>query len=111
MGKPLIWMLIPNEIAMKLRGLLLSASVNEKVANCIVGQLSIEMLSTGLKTGASDVLIIGNGKVLFYEFKLEHNNQQKNQIEFQQSVERLGHTYRVIKSLDQFKECIKHDCQ
>ena len=103
----LAWILLPNEVAMKVRGLLLQCNVSSKIISQVVGFISQDMQSLGLHPGASDVIIaMPNGVTLWCEFKLPTNNQQPNQIEFEETVTKLGHTYVVIKSLDQFKDVI-----
>ena len=63
------------------------------------------MKRIGFLAGVSDNIILAdNGRTFLVEFKLPGNNQQQNQVEFQQRAESLGHTYIVIKSLDDFKE-------
>lgn len=71
------------------------------------------MKRIGFLAGVSDNIILADGgRTFLVEFKLPENNQQPNQVEFQQRAESLGHTYVVIKSLDQFKEfCSEHFTQ
>lgn len=99
---------VPNEMAMQARALMISNGMSEKLSDEITAQLINNAKNTGFKAGVSDLIILGYGKVFFVELKLPTNNQQQNQIEFQKRAESLGHSYVVIKSLEQFKEfCIK----
>jgi len=78
------------------------------VSNNIITK-AVSMIVDGMKrigflAGVSDNIILAdNGRTFLVEFKLPGNNQQQNQVEFQQRAESLGHTYIVIKSLDDFK--------
>lgn len=100
------WILVPNEIAMKVRALLVAEGVRIQLINKIVGALSRELVATGLCAGASDVIIVLPGKTLFCEFKANANTQQQNQVDFEQSVKELGHEYHVIRSLEQLQSII-----
>ena len=61
------------------------------------------MKRAGVLAGASDLLIIAERNVLFLEAKKKGNKQTELQIEFQKAVERLGFTYKVFHSLQEFK--------
>lgn len=98
---------VPNEIAMKVGGILLSIGVSNTIVDKVVAIVSSSMKSVGLLPGVSDTVIVGNGRVFFVEFKLPTNYQQDNQKEFESRVTSLGHTYVVIKSLDQFQKFVK----
>lgn len=100
------WILVPNEIVMKVRALLVSEGVRTQIINKIIGALSRELVSTGLCVGASDVIIVLPGKTLFCEFKIGDNTQQQNQVDFEQSVKGMGHEYHVIRSIEQLQSII-----
>lgn len=100
------WILVPNEIVMKVRALLVSEGVRTQIINKVVGSLSQELIATGLCTGASDVIIVLPNKTIYCEFKIGDNTQQTNQIEFEQSVVGLGHEYHVIRSFEQLQSII-----
>jgi len=72
---------VPNELAAKRRD----------IAICI---------------GASDLIVVLNGKVLFCELKTAYNSQSPAQIAFQATVQALGFEYKIIRSLEEFKEYI-----
>lgn len=62
--------------------------------------------ATGLLPGASDLVVVLPGIVLFMECKDEKGRQSKAQIDFELSVNRLRHNYHVFRSLEQFQEII-----
>lgn len=61
------------------------------------------MKRSGTLAGASDLIIVAERAVLFIEMKTEKNKQTALQVSFQQAVERLGHTYAVCHSLQEFQ--------
>lgn len=66
--------------------------------------------SVGLQDGVSDNIIIApRGKVYFIEFKTPTGTQQDNQKEFQKIVTDLGHTYYIVRSLDEFRSLVLND--
>lgn len=103
----LAMMLVPNEIAMKVRGLLISEGVNPRIISKVIGIMHDSMKSTGLLDGASDNIIIAHEKVAFVEFKIGSNTQQPNQKDFESRVTKLGHAYVVIRTIEDFKEFVK----
>jgi len=67
-----------------------------------------KLQATGLRPGVADfIVILPAGRMLFIEFKLPNGVQSDVQKEFQSIVEALGHTYKIIRSLEEFKEYIK----
>lgn len=60
----------------------------------------------GVRNGASDLVVVLSGKVLFIEMKDAKGNQSDVQNDFESVVKNLQHQYHVIRSLDQFKELI-----
>ena len=61
----------------------------------------------GALAGVSDLIIVADRAVMFVEMKTPENKQQKTQIEFQHNVERLGHTYVVCHSLNEFQLAVE----
>lgn len=54
------------------------------------------------KKGSSDILgLTSDGKMLCIEVKTGRATQQKNQINFQKTIEKFGGRYVVVKSVDQ----------
>src|SRR5690606_36647568 len=106
----LIWFLVPNEIASVVGGVLKSMGVSQRVITKAVSMIVDGMKRIGFLSGVSDNIILADkGRTFLVEFKLPGNNQQQNQVEFQQRAESLGHTYVVIKSLEQFKEFCRNE--
>lgn len=61
----------------------------------------------GVVKGASDCEFIDyDGVVWFLEFKLPGKKQEPEQVEFQEEVEKRGHKYRIIYSIEEFKQFI-----
>jgi hypothetical protein len=100
----LIMFVVPNETAMKLAGILKAIGIPSRTVSDIVARIMKTLKSIGLLEGVSDNIIVAQDKVYFIEFKLPNNNQQDNQKDFESRVSELGHTYIVIKSVEQFKE-------
>ena len=57
----------------------------------------------GLLKGVSDLIIIGLEQVFFIEFKSETGRLSDAQIAFKMKVEDLGHTYLVIRHINDLK--------
>jgi len=106
----LIWALVPNEIASVVGGVLKSMCVSQRIITKAVSMIVDGMKRVGFLAGFSDNIILADGgRTFLVEFKLPGNNQQQNQVDFQQRAESLGHTYVVIKSLEQFKEFCRNE--
>lgn len=56
------------------------------------------------KAGISDLIVIGNNRIIFLEIKTKTGRQSKSQKEFQAICEKYGVIYRVARSV---KEAIK----
>lgn len=98
---------VPNEIASLVGGVMKGFGVSNTIITKVVSMVVSGLRSVGLRDGVSDnVILAPNGKAWHIEFKLPNNNQQPNQVEFQEIVTKLGHEYRIIKSLDAFKELV-----
>ena len=65
------------------------------------------MKREGLLAGAADLLIIAERAILFVEMKTEKGRQQETQKIFQQNVERLGHSYKICRSLSDFQMTVE----
>lgn len=64
------------------------------------------MMSTGLLSGVSDLIVILPNRILFIECKNETGKQQHTQIDFMQSITSLGFEYHVVRSLSDFQNII-----
>ena len=53
----------------------------------------------GLRAGASDLVLVLRGKVVFVEVKTEKGRQSESQKRFQMVVEELGHRYEIVRSV------------
>ena len=62
-----------------------------------------QMKKEGVMAGVSDLIILIEGAVLFVEMKVKGNKQQPSQIAFQKAVERLGFSYAICHSLQEFQ--------
>lgn len=60
----------------------------------------------GVLGGVSDLIVVIQGRVLFVEIKTESGTQSDAQKRFETNVNTLGHTYILIRSLDEFKSFI-----
>lgn len=56
--------------------------------------------------GVSDIIVVMPNRVLFVEFKSLEGSQSLDQKRFQNKLERMGYTYAVVRSINQFKELI-----
>jgi hypothetical protein len=77
---------------------------NNKAKNAIEGN---KMKAMGVKTGVTDLVLIGNKKVIFVELKTDAGKQGKEQKIFEHQVTELNQTYVVVRSLTDFKEICK----
>lgn len=100
----LVMFTVPNEIAVKVGAILKQIGIPAKMVDKVTALASSTLKSVGLLPGVSDNIIVAKDKIYFVEFKLPTNYQQDNQKEFESRVTNLGHTYIVIKSVEQFKE-------
>lgn len=69
------------------------------------------LLHEGLRAGVSDlVIMLPQGRTLYVEVKLDKTlltdktYQTEHQAKFQATCEHLGHTYRIIRSIEQFAD-------
>jgi len=70
-------------------------------------------IAAGEYAGASDLLVIHYGKVIFVELKTpeayakkKNHGQSDAQIKFQGHIENIGFPYYIITSLEEFKNII-----
>ena len=81
---------------------------------CIPNELSrgnIKARMMGIRNGASDSFLIMPNKVVFIEFKTLIGKQRAEQLDFQLSVENLGHKYYIVRTLEQFQEIVEYELQ
>jgi hypothetical protein len=64
------------------------------------------MKSTGLLSGAADLVVIYFGTLVFVELKTETGIQSAEQKAFELRVNQCGYPYYLIRSLDQFKQAL-----
>ena len=62
------------------------------------------MKGTGTLAGVSDLIFLHNGKTIFIEVKTDKGKQTDYQKDFQLKVEKQGHLYVVVRSVD---DCLK----
>lgn len=62
---------------------------------------------SGSTKGVADIMIVHNGKVFNIEVKMGKDKQSKDQIKMQESIEKSGGIYMIVKSYDDFLEKIK----
>jgi hypothetical protein len=67
---------------------------------------AVKLKATGMRAGVSDLIVVLDSKVLFIELKIEKGIQSDKQKEFQEIVTNLNHKYKIIRSLDEFKNFI-----
>jgi hypothetical protein len=59
--------------------------------------------STGLTSGASDMVLVMPNEVVFVEVKDEKGKQSESQKKFEEKITKIGHRYILVRSLDEFK--------
>ena len=59
--------------------------------------------ATGVVAGVSDLIIVRQNEIIFVEVKTEIGKQSKEQKKFQETVEKLGFKYLLVRSLEDFK--------
>ena len=60
-------------------------------------------IATGLKRGASDLIVLFPNRVVFCEVKTPTGVQSEAQKDFQEQVENLGFEYILVRSLLDFQ--------
>lgn len=77
---------------------------NNNSHNRLAGNIAKAM---GVVSGVSDLeLIAYGGRTIYIELKVGRGEQSPEQIDFQTAVEERGHTYRLVRTLDEFKSLI-----
>jgi len=69
-------------------------------ANFLNVKTRMLMMSSGLLSGVSDLIVLLPNKALFLEVKTKTGRQQDTQKVFQKNVEALGFEYHLVRSLD-----------
>ena len=67
---------------------------------------TMRKLATGLKSGASDLIVLFPNRAVFCEVKTPTGKQSEAQKEFQIQVEKLGFEYILVRSLLDFQNKI-----
>lgn len=66
----------------------------------------MQLMQMGLLPGVSDLIVCVPSRVIFVEVKTETGTQQQNQRDFQEVITRLGLTYILVRSLEDFQQQI-----
>lgn len=74
--------------------------VDNNSVNSIVGS---RKKALGVCKGPSDFILVLSGAVDFIEMKIEGGYQSPEQKEFERKVTERGHKYKIIRTLDEFK--------
>ena len=69
-------------------------------------QETLVKLAMGILPGASDLLVVLPGIVLFVEVKRPGEKPRQNQCEYRDTVTVLGFRYEVVTSLEEFQSLI-----
>jgi hypothetical protein len=77
--------------------------VQNKARNAVEGN---KFKAMGVVKGVSDLILILPSRVIFIELKTEVGKQSPEQEQFQEKVQRRGHLYIIIRSLEEFQEFI-----
>ena len=67
---------------------------------------TMRKLATGLKRGASDLIVLLPNRAVFCEVKTPTGVQSETQKDFQEQVEKLGFEYILVRSLLDFQNKI-----
>ena len=67
---------------------------------------TMRKIATGLKRGASDLIVLFPNRVVFCEVKTPTGIQSEAQKDFQEQVEKLGFEYILVRSLLDFQNKI-----
>jgi hypothetical protein len=62
----------------------------------------------GLRSGVSDLIILGNKTILFMEVKTDTGRQSKAQVLFQSIVEKFGFKYVVVRNVKDVVDSIQN---
>lgn len=58
--------------------------------------------STGLTTGAIDMVLVKPNEVVFIEVKDEKGKQSESQLKFEKRIIEIGHRYILVRTLKEF---------
>ena len=72
------------------------------------GAASMRLIQTGLYPGCSDLVILREDRTYFFEVKTPEGVQSDSQKEFQAHAEQMGIPYRIVRSLDDFKQVVRN---
>jgi len=72
----------------------------------VPNEMQMKFRSTGLLSGASDLIVLMKNRCIFVEVKTEIGKQSDKQKDFEKTVTDLGFEYYLVRSLEQFKEII-----
>ena len=67
---------------------------------------TMRKIATGLKSGASDLIVLFPNRAVFCEVKTQTGVQSEAQKDFQEQVENLGFEYILVRSLLDFQNKI-----
>lgn len=95
---------VPNEGVMQL-GNILRMRFKQINFEEIIKQILFGLISTGLKKGVSDLIVLMPKRVVFVEVKTPTGSQSTEQKEFERLVKNLGFEYYLVRSLQDFKTC------
>lgn len=93
---------VPNEGVMQL-GNILRMRFKQINFEDIIKKILFGLISTGLKKGVSDLIVLMPKRVIFVEVKTPTGSQSPDQKEFESLVKNLGFEYYLIRSLQDFK--------
>ena len=60
----------------------------------------MHMVSMGLRSGVSDLVVVSYKRVVFLEVKTPKGSQSDKQARFQREVEARGHEYYIVRSVE-----------
>ena len=72
------------------------------------GYKNRQFMLTGMLPGVSDLIIVLDQEVIFVELKDHKGRQSPKQKEFEKMVLDLGHSYFLVRSLEDFKKTIEN---
>jgi hypothetical protein len=78
-------------------------AINNNSVNRIKGAMNRSM---GVIPGVADMVLLIRGGVVWIEWKTPDGKQSKEQVQFQKTVESLGHRYFIVRSDLEFREII-----
>lgn len=97
---------VPNEGVMQL-GNILRMRFKQINFEDIIKKILFGLISTGLKKGVSDLIVLMPKRVIFVEVKTPIGSQSPEQKDFESLVKNLGFEYYLVRSLQDFKtHCI-----